>query len=461
MFRSSFHILILLALSLLLRAQDELTSKVKSDLDDAQKRLTTQRESQADERRELSEKITALQQELLVKRRQAELSRRSIADQETFIQKLRNKDYASQTEVRTLSESLRGFGVQQFANRLPGQPEDPRYDGALKSNPNGNAALLSRLSVLEAGIEELENALGTTTQKAEVSAEDSKLISGEVLSFGPVCFFQSDDKSLAGSYLLAKSKQVASLDEDDAEAAKALFAGNEAEARIDITGGKARALDDIKSDPLSLIKEGGTWVYPIIFLALAALFCAVRKFFELRKIKDPEDERIEAMAKEFLTGNQEDTYSQAQAIRHPLSSVLPETMQVLTSGKTDLGEEVLYERLIPVKESLRRWLPFIAITAATAPLLGLLGTVSGLIKTFSVIAVEGTGEAQSISGGISEALITTLFGLTVAIPAFMAHALLSRRAKGIEQNTERLGLVFLNAVRKHEFNSQAPPPELP
>mgnify|MGYP001953630990 CR=1 FL=1 len=65
-----------------------------------------------------------------------------------------------------------------------------------------------------------------------------------------------------------------------------------------------------------------------------------------------------------------------------------------------------------------------------------------------MIAVEGTGEAQSISGGISEALITTLFGLAIAIPAFMAHSILSRKAKGIEQNTERITLKFINALRQ-------------
>lgn len=456
MFRSTFHALSFFALCLPLGAQDKVTSKVKSDLDEAQKRLTAQRESQAAERRELSEKITARQQELLVTRRQAELSRRSITDQEAFIHKLRNKEYGSKTEVQTLGESLRSFGVQQFANRLPGQPDDPRYDGALTPNPDDNAALLSRLSVLEAGIEHLENALGATTNPAQASDEDSKLISGEVLSFGPVHYFQSNDKSLAGSYHLSRSKKIATLDKEDAEAAKALFSGKEAEVRIDITAGKARALADIKSDPLSLIKKGGAWVYPIIFLALAALFCAAKKFLQLRRIRDPEDQKIEQLADLFLSGNKRDSYQRIRALPHPIANVLPETMEVLVEGKTDLGEEILYARLISVKESLRRWLPFIAVTAATAPLLGLLGTVSGLIKTFSVIAVEGTGEAQSISGGISEALITTLFGLTVAIPAFMAHALLSRRAKGIEQNTERLGLVFLNAVRKHQVNSQHP-----
>ena len=113
-----------------------------------------------------------------------------------------------------------------------------------------------------------------------------------------------------------------------------------------------------------------------------------------------------------------------------------------------MAEEVLYEHMIDVRDKLRKWLPFIAITAAVSPLLGLLGTVSGLINTYSVIAVEGTGEAQSISGGISEALITTLFGLAVAIPAFMMHAILSRKAKGVEQLTERLSLGLINEVRK-------------
>jgi len=103
---------------------------------------------------------------------------------------------------------------------------------------------------------------------------------------------------------------------------------------------------------------------------------------------------------------------------------------------------------MPVRQNLRSLLGFISVTAAVAPLLGLLGTVSGLIKTFSVIAVEGTGEAQSISGGISEALITTLFGLVVAIPSFMLHAVLIRKAKGIEQNIERVGLAILNHIRR-------------
>jgi len=89
----------------------------------------------------------------------------------------------------------------------------------------------------------------------------------------------------------------------------------------------------------------------------------------------------------------------------------------------------------------------IAVTAATAPLLGLLGTVSGMIRTFNLITLFGSGDPKPLAGGISEALVTTLFGLVVAIPALILHAFLSRRSQGIVQTTERLGLSFVNSLR--------------
>ena len=119
----------------------------------------------------------------------------------------------------------------------------------------------------------------------------------------------------------------------------------------------------------------------------------------------------------------------------------------------DVVEEVLYEQLIGVQNKLQSWLPFIAITAATAPLLGLLGTVSGMIRTFNVITISGTGDAKPLAGGISEALVTTLFGLIVAIPALIIHALLSRRCQGIFQNTEKLGLTFVNGLRNKDHQT--------
>ena len=87
-----------------------------------------------------------------------------------------------------------------------------------------------------------------------------------------------------------------------------------------------------------------------------------------------------------------------------------------------------------------------ALTAAAAPLLGLLGTVTGMIKTFNLITIFGTGDAKSLSSGISEALVTTELGLVVAIPSLILHGLLSRMARQKLGDMEQTAVGFINGV---------------
>jgi hypothetical protein len=96
-------------------------------------------------------------------------------------------------------------------------------------------------------------------------------------------------------------------------------------------------------------------------------------------------------------------------------------------------------------------LPFIAICAASAPLLGLLGTVTGIIDTFKMMTVFGSGDVKALSGGISKALITTEYGLIVAIPSLLLHAFLSRKARAIVASMEGAAVAFANQVQKSPF----------
>ena len=112
----------------------------------------------------------------------------------------------------------------------------------------------------------------------------------------------------------------------------------------------------------------------------------------------------------------------------------------------ELIEEILYESILDAKPKFGMMLPVIATTAAIAPLLGLLGTVTGMINTFNLITLFGTGDARMLSSGISEALVTTEFGLIVAIPALIIHALLSRRIKTILSDMEKYALIFSNGL---------------
>lgn len=109
----------------------------------------------------------------------------------------------------------------------------------------------------------------------------------------------------------------------------------------------------------------------------------------------------------------------------------------------------LDEQLAEESSMLNRGLPTVAVLAAVSPLLGLLGTVTGMIETFQSITLFGTGDPKLMSGGISQALITTQLGLAVAIPLVLFHSLLTGRANRL---TESLGKYSSDLVTGHELD---------
>jgi biopolymer transport protein ExbB len=109
-------------------------------------------------------------------------------------------------------------------------------------------------------------------------------------------------------------------------------------------------------------------------------------------------------------------------------------------------EEAIEEAAVRVLPRLERFLSAIAALAAVAPLLGLLGTVTGMISTFDVITLFGTGDPRLLSGGISEALITTQVGLIIAVPLLLIHRILSGAVERRVSAMETLGVGLVNAL---------------
>ena len=104
---------------------------------------------------------------------------------------------------------------------------------------------------------------------------------------------------------------------------------------------------------------------------------------------------------------------------------------------------------------MERFVPTILVLAAAAPLLGLLGTVEGMIETFRVISASGTSEATSLSSGISQALITTQTGLVVAVPGLVLGNFLRRRARGAKGRMERFCLGLLREGDANHFDRES------
>jgi biopolymer transport protein ExbB len=156
-----------------------------------------------------------------------------------------------------------------------------------------------------------------------------------------------------------------------------------------------------------------------------ALVISLFKGFQLTRLPTV----LPALA-ERLTHIDSSVNSQVEQLMQQVKGMQHELVNItLASPAGQQRDDKLFSALLMQKHQLEYWLGAVAITAAVSPLLGLLGTVSGMIETFKLMTLFGAGDASAVSGGISEALVTTELGLVVAIPALLMHALLSRKVK--------------------------------
>ena len=143
----------------------------------------------------------------------------------------------------------------------------------------------------------------------------------------------------------------------------------------------------------------------------------IAKWAQVAFLRAPLPQDVELILKQMATDQKTKARDHARSLKGPAGNLL-ETAIDNAHQKKELLEEMLYERVLHIRPRLERWLPFIGLTAAIAPLLGLLGTVTGMINTFKLITLFGSGDAKTLSSGISEALVTTgadsLCGCSVA-----------------------------------------------
>ena len=175
------------------------------------------------------------------------------------------------------------------------------------------------------------------------------------------------------------------------------------------------------------------------------MLLALFKLNEVVGFKTPSAEEVQKVLQQIEAGDKAKALSVASEISGAGGDILRKGIENIDEKRGTL-EEILYEKILAVRPKLERFLPFMALTAAAAPLLGLLGTVTGMINTFKLITVFGTGDASNLASGISQALVTTELGLIVAIPSLIIHGLLSRMARQKLGDLEQIAVGFINGV---------------
>jgi len=168
---------------------------------------------------------------------------------------------------------------------------------------------------------------------------------------------------------------------------------------------------------LEKVEEGGVVGYVIIGLGVIALLIALIRIMILMGV----EAKVKKQSRDLKRPSLSNPLGRVIKVFQDNPNTDPETMEL------KLGEAMLKE-----SPKLNAWIMFVKIIAVVAPLLGLLGTVTGMIQTFQAITLYGAGDPQTMAGGISQALVTTVLGLVVAIPTVFVHWLASSRARRIE-----------------------------
>jgi len=175
-----------------------------------------------------------------------------------------------------------------------------------------------------------------------------------------------------------------------------------------------------------LFNKGGFLMYPIFFSSLLAIAIFFERMFYLKSIKTSTRKFGNRISDLIRKGNINFAISACRKNISPISQIILAALLKHGSSRDEI-KEVIEDTARQEVTILERNLPILATIGNIAPLLGLLGTVFGMIKAFQVVSVVGVGNPEALAGGISEALLTTAFGLSVAIPTIVAYNYLAHR----------------------------------
>jgi len=433
---------------------DRAQGQADARLEKALRELATVRDRIADEKIPLSRSVSNLEDQVLALR-QEQSRLLEIRDSRTIDLTSLRRQVEAMAEQEEFVESRLDEFVRDFEGRLD-ISELSRYGErtAAAKLADKNAALDAgarrdaQIAVVKAALDRIGAQLGGERFPGEALSPDGVLTEGTFVSLGPTVYYASADGAVAGiveNQLNAADPVVVPLPGDLEEGVVAVARSGAGRLPVDATLGKALKVEKARKSVGTYVQEGGVVGYVIIGLGAAALLLTVWKALEILgfPVADPED--VDGVLNELAKGNREAAAWQAERVEGAAGAMLQTGVEHVDE-KRGVLEELLFEQILRVRPGLERYLPFLAITAAAAPLLGLLGTVIGMIKTFQLITIFGTGDAKSLSSGISEALITTALGLIVAIPTLILHGALSRMAKRKLGELEQLSVAFVNGV---------------
>ena len=200
---------------------------------------------------------------------------------------------------------------------------------------------------------------------------------------------------------------------------------------------------------IDLIHRGGWVMYPLLLCSLTGMGLICERLWALRRGRVIPRRYLLALSGLLDSGKYDEAALLSQGGEHAAARLARLALKMIGRRRASF-KDVMEEAGRREAEGLSAHLGALHLVAAISPLLGLLGTVSGMINAFNSIAVEGIGNPGLLAGGISEALLTTATGLCVAIPTLVLHRALSSRAETLTSELEDLAADLMEALASPE-----------
>jgi len=397
-----------------------------------QKRLEKLEQRQNDAVREAEQERDALQGELTRLREQADQLKRKLEEVETEAKSEGSGRDVLRTTLEQAESTLEPYDVSFAA---PGEDTDPTYRELLPE-------------VFGQGAEAIAESRSLRSEEGSFFLPDGSETSGTVYRIGGVASYGISDEA-AGTLAPAGNGRLKLMEEKNGgrKTAEALAVG-ELPGTLGIFLYESTE-DNVEPSEektwLGTINSGGAIAWVIVGMAaigllLVLLRCAILVLAGFRARRT-----IRSICGLVEEGERERAAAACKQQSGPAARVLGTVLENLDREREEI-EDVVSEAMLRETPRLERFSSAILVFAAVAPLLGLLGTVTGMISTFDVITKFGTGDPRMLSGGISEALVTTQLGLIVAIPLLLIGNLLKGWAEGILTRLERGALRIINVL---------------
>ena len=363
-------------------------------------------------------------------------------------------------DLRTQNDYVSGL-FAQYLNTYEGRlniAEDQRLSALLNpyreaielAGPGTQEAREKRTEAVEICLQRLELISGGYSFGGQAIDQAGEILEGDVIVFGPAAFFREKSGREVGTLNYrpgAIEPAVSTLEGAFGESLRNYGSSGQFNLPLDASMGKAASLEKASDNWREHIEKGGVVGYLIIGMGILALLLAGVKLIDFSALNVSIPSNLASTAAAAVEGNLEKANEQ-------IAKSKPWMKAMLTEGAAHANEdrELMEDHMISVilhrKPRLERFLPWLAVTAAATPLMGLLGTVVGMIKTFTLITIFGSGDPKALSSGISEALVTTELGLVVAIPTLIIHGTLLRLAKRRISAMELAATEFSKIVNK-------------